>query len=77
VGGYALHGPAAATVLAVVVTVTFAVALVVRSVLLSGSDERSPFVRFMLLSCLLTGRPPADYLPPAPDLDEHQGPRKR
>jgi hypothetical protein len=66
VGGYALHGPAAVAVLAAVVVVTLAVAVVLRSVLLGGSDQRSPFVRFMLLTCLLTGRPPGDYLPPGP-----------
>jgi len=41
-------------------------AAVLRPVLLDGSDPRSPFVRFMLLVCVLIGRPPADYLPPDP-----------
>ena len=40
--------------------------IVLRSVLLSSSDQRLPFVRFMLLACLLTGRSPGDYLPPDP-----------
>jgi len=64
--GYLLQGPVAATVmLAAAVFVVCAVA-VLRPVLLEGSDPRSPFVRFMLLVCVLIGRPPADYLPPDP-----------
>jgi hypothetical protein len=48
---------AAAALAACVITV-------LRPVLLGDSDPRSPFVRFMLLICVLTGRPPDDYLPP-------------
>jgi hypothetical protein len=40
-------------------------AVVVVTVLLGGREHRSPFVRFMLLVCVLTGRPPSEYLPPA------------
>jgi hypothetical protein len=36
------------------------------AVLLGGADQRSPFVRFMLLVCVLIGRPPGAYLPPGP-----------
>jgi hypothetical protein len=61
-----LHGPVAAAVaLAAVVLAVCAVA-VLRPVLLGDSDPRSPFVRFMLLVCVLIGRPPGDYLPPEP-----------
>jgi hypothetical protein len=35
-------------------------------VLLGGGERRSPFTRFMLLVCVLTGRPPGEYLPPGP-----------
>jgi hypothetical protein len=62
--GYVLRGPAvAAAGLAAAVLVACAI-VVLRSVLLGGSDPRSPFVRFMLLTCVLTGRPPGDFLPP-------------
>jgi hypothetical protein len=62
--GYLLHGPvAAALALAALVAALGAVALL-RPVLLGDSDPRSPFVRFMLLVCVLLGRPPGDYLPP-------------
>ena len=62
--GYLLHGPVAAAVeLAAVMAAVCAVA-VLRPVLLGDSDPRSPFVRFMLLACVLLGRPPGDYLPP-------------
>lgn len=37
------------------------------AVLLRGADQRSPFVRLMLLVCVLIGRPPGEYLPPGPD----------
>lgn len=64
--GYLLHGPVAAAVaLAAVMAAVCAVA-VLRPVLLGDSDPRSPFVRFMLLVCVLLGRPPGDYLPPEP-----------
>lgn len=41
-------------------------AVVLGTVLLGGRERRSPFVRFMLLVCVLTGRPPGEYLPPGP-----------
>lgn len=70
--GYLLRGPAmAAAGLAAAVTVACAIVLL-WSVLLDGRDSRSPFVRFMLLTCVLTGRPPRDYLPP--DLPESRNP---
>jgi hypothetical protein len=65
--GYALGGPAVvAAGLAAVAVVACAIVVVLRSVLFGGSDPRSPFVRFMLLTCVLTGRSPGDYLPPDP-----------
>ena len=33
--------------------------------MLGGRDSRSPFVRLMLIICVITGRRPGDYLPPA------------
>jgi hypothetical protein len=68
--GYVLRGPAmAAAGLAAAVIVACVIA-VLWSVLLDGRDPRSPFVRFMLLTCVLTGRPPRDYL-----LPDHGKPR--
>lgn len=65
--GYAIKGPAmVAAALATAVIAVLCAVIVLRSVLLSSSDPRSPFVRFMLLACLLTGRSPGDYLPPDP-----------
>jgi hypothetical protein len=48
------------------VVIAVCAVIVLRSVLLSSSDPRSPFVRFMLLACLLTGRSPGDHLPRDP-----------
>ena len=62
--GYLLHGPVAAVVALAAVVATVCAVAVVRPVLLGDSDPRSPFVRFMLLVCVLLGRPPGDYLPP-------------
>lgn len=65
--GYVLGGPAvAAAGLVAAAVVACAIVVVLRSVLFGGSDPRSPFVRFMLVTCVLTGRPPGDYLPPGP-----------
>jgi hypothetical protein len=55
----------AAAGLAAAVMVACAIA-VLWSVLVDRRDPRSPFVRFMLLTCVLTGRPPRDYLLPDP-----------
>ena len=52
--------------LAAAVAIVACAAVVLGAVLLGGRDHRSPFVRFMLLVCVLTGRPPGDYLPPGP-----------
>jgi hypothetical protein len=56
---------AAAGLAAAVVTVACA-AFILVAVLFGARDRRSPFVRFMLLVCVLTGRAPAEYLPPGP-----------
>jgi hypothetical protein len=37
---------------------------VMLSAMLGGHDPRSPFVRLMLIVCVITGRRPRDYLPP-------------
>jgi len=39
-------------------------AVALGAVLLGSGERRSPFVRFMLLVRVLTGRPPGEYLPP-------------
>ena len=57
---------AVAVGLAVVVVIAACAAAGLGAVLLGGSDRRSPFTRFMLLACVLTGRPPGEYLPPGP-----------
>ena len=36
------------------------------SAMLGRRDPRSPFERLMLVLCVITGRRPKDYLPPAP-----------
>jgi hypothetical protein len=64
---YVLQDRAAvAAGLAVAVMIVACAAVGLGAVLLGGGDQRSPFVRFMLLVCVLTGRPPGEYLPPAP-----------
>ena len=57
---------AAAAGLAVAVVIVASAAVVLGAVLLGGRERRSPFMRFMLLVCVLTGRPPGEYLPPGP-----------
>jgi hypothetical protein len=65
--GYVLRDRAAAAAgLAIAVTIAGCAAVVLGAVLLGGRECRSPFVRFMLLVCVLTGRPPTEYLPPGP-----------
>ena len=65
-GVYLLRDRAAvAAGLAVTTVVVACAAVVVGTVLLGGRERRSPFVRFMLLVCVLTGLPPSEYLPPA------------
>ena len=46
---------AAAAGLAVAVVIVACAAVVLGAVLLGGRERRSPFVRFMLLVCVLTG----------------------
>ena len=65
--GYVLYGLAMAAA-GLTAGVMVACAIVVLLLVLSGGrDPRSPFARFMLLTCVLTGRPPRDYLLPDPD----------
>ena len=45
-------------------TVVVAAVVVMLSAVLGGHDPRSPFVRLMLIVCVITGRRPGDYLPP-------------
>jgi len=65
--GYLLGGPmVAAAGLVIAGLAVCAIIFVLRPVLFNGTDPRSPFVRFMLLICVLIGRKPGDYLPPDP-----------
>ena len=59
--------PAAPVVAAaglIAATVVGAAVVVMLSAVLGGHDPRSPFVRLMLIVCVITGRRPGDYLPP-------------
>lgn len=64
--GYLLHGPVVAALALAAVVLTACAAAVLRPVLLGDSDPRSPFVRFMLLVCVLIGLLLGDYLLPEP-----------
>jgi hypothetical protein len=57
---------AVAVGLAVAVVIVACAAAGLGVVLLGGGDRRSPFTRFILLVCVLTARPPGEYLPPGP-----------
>jgi hypothetical protein len=66
-GVYVLRDRMAAAVgLAAAVVMVACAAVVLVAVLFGTGDRRSPFVRFMLLVCVLTGRAPGEYLPPGP-----------
>jgi len=73
---YVLGGPALALVgvlmLLAVAVVATAIAIMLAA-MLRHRDPRSPFVRLMLITCAVTNRRPADYLPPA----EPKSPRSR
>ena len=70
-GAYVAQDHAAvAAGLAVAVVIVACAVVGLGAVLLGSADRRSPFVRFMLLVCVLTGRPPGEYLPP-PGPGEH------
>jgi len=59
--------PAAPVVAAaglIAATVVGAAVVVMLSAVLGGHDPHSPFVRLMLIVCVITGRRPGDYLPP-------------
>jgi hypothetical protein len=58
--GYVLGGP----VVAAAGLIAGAAVVVMLSAVLGGHDPRSPFVRLMLIVCVITGRRPGDYLPP-------------
>jgi hypothetical protein len=63
--GYILGGPALALVAVLAVAVVATVIAIALAAMLGRSDPRSPFVRLMLVICVLKNRPPADYLPEA------------
>jgi xanthosine utilization system XapX-like protein len=61
--------PAAPVVAAaglIAATVMGAAVVVMLSAVLGGHDPRSPFVRHMLIVCVITGRRPGDYAPDEP-----------
>lgn len=63
--GYALGGPVIAAAGLLAAAVVGAAVVVMLSAMLGGRDPRSPFDRLMLIICVITGRRPDDYLPPA------------
>ena len=68
--GWVFGGPvlAACGILAVIgAGMLGVVAVVVLSAMLGSRDPRSPFERLMLILCVILGRSPGTYLPPAQD----------
>jgi hypothetical protein len=61
--GYALGGPVVAIAGLIAVAVVGAALAVMLSAMLGGRDPRTPFVRLMLVICVITGRRPGEYLP--------------
>ncbi len=61
--GYVLGGPVVATAGLIAASVAGAAVVVMLSAIPGGHDPRSPFVRLMLIVCVITGRRPGDYLP--------------
>jgi hypothetical protein len=57
-------GPVVAAAGLIAATVAGAAVVVMLSAMLGGHDPRSPFVRLILIVCVITGRRPGDYLPP-------------
>jgi hypothetical protein len=76
--GYTLGGPAVvAAGLAAAAVVACAIVVVLRSVLFGGSDPRSPFVRFMLLTCVWSPTQPRSDVGPVlrvEDCGDHSPP---
>ena len=62
--GYLLGGPVVAAAGLIAATVVGAAVVAMLSAMLGGHDPRSPFVRLILIVCVITGRRPGDYLPP-------------
>jgi hypothetical protein len=58
-----LGGPVVAAAELIAAIVAGAAVVVMLSAMLGGHDPRSPFVRLMLIVCVITGRRPGDYLP--------------
>jgi hypothetical protein len=57
-----LGGPVVAATGLIAATVVGAAVVVMLSAMLGGHDPRSPFVRLMLIVCVITGRRPGDHL---------------
>jgi hypothetical protein len=57
-------GPVVAAAGLIAATVVGAAVVVMLSAMLGGHDPRSPFVRLMLIVCVISGRRPGEYLPP-------------
>jgi hypothetical protein len=62
--GYVPGGPVVAAAALIAAPVVGAAVVVMLSAMHCGHDPRSPFVRLMLIVCVITGRRPGDYLPP-------------
>jgi hypothetical protein len=69
-----LGGPVAAA--AAASAVVGVVVVVMLSVVLGRRDPRSPFVRLMLIICVITGRRPEDYRVRAPPGSPRTGARQ-
>jgi hypothetical protein len=61
--GFVLGGPVVAVVRLMAFAIVGVTLAVILSAMLGGRDPRTPFVRLMLIICVITGRRPGDYLP--------------
>jgi hypothetical protein len=61
--GYVVGGPVVAAAGLIVAVGLGAAVTVTLWAMFGGHDPRSPFVRLMLIICVITGRRPEDYLP--------------
>jgi hypothetical protein len=62
--GYVVGGPVVAAAGLIAAVGLGAAITVTLWAMFGGHDPRSPFVRLMLIICVITGRRPEDYLPP-------------
>jgi hypothetical protein len=74
---HAFGRPMAAAVGLMAAAVVTAVVVVMLVAMLGGRDRRSPFERLALIICVITGRRPGDYLPPASGYQDHLRPGRQ